>query len=188
MKKTAYLLLAVLFLSGCAVMVPNKDLNVALKLKRENLDQSTVLVFNFKPPDYAPDCGTQLSEMFHMELLKRKKFKMVSLYNDSKWYRLEDLEEKRLLIAIEEGKEKGFDYILLGDIKEFFYGGINAGRVRITIRLIEVKTQKTILLVEDYKEHKGKDPTYPLNTKLSKRSRSPRVLSEKIVKELVKKI
>ncbi|MCP4152674.1 MAG: hypothetical protein GY757_33370 [bacterium] len=175
-------------ITACAVMPPKKNLRVIIKLNRENLKQSTLLIFNFKEPQHAQGKGLMLSELFHSAILRAKKFKVVAMNANSTWNRLAETEEERLLNALEEGKEKGFDYILVGDIKEFFFGAINKTRVRIKIRLIEVKTKTTVFLAENGKSAKSKDPNYPLNTKLAKYAKSPEAIAEKITKELVKMI
>jgi hypothetical protein len=81
-----------------------------------------------------------------------------------------------------------FDYILVGELKEFYYGGINKTRVKIKVRIIEVQTQTTIFLADNYEEHIGKDPSYPMDTKLTNRSRDPKIVAERVVKELINKI
>lgn len=175
-------------MTGCSALVKDKGMNVALQLKRENLAKSSVLVFNFKEPGYAAGAGLTVAEMFHTELLKKKLFKVVSLRSGSAWDRLGNTEEERLMQTMEEGKERQFDYILVGEVRDYFYGGINRTRVLIRVRIIEVSTRTTVFLADNYEEAKSKDPSYPLTTKLSKRARVPREVAGKVVEELIKKI
>lgn len=192
MKKRVTIFLVVVItavlvgMTGCTALTGDKHLNVVLNLKREKLNQSTILIFNFKEPLYANGTGTFAAEMFHIHLLKSKKFKVVSLLNDSPWPRLGENEEERLLILLENPRAQNFDYILVGELKDFYDGGINKSRVRMKVRIIEVKTKTTIFLAEHAKESKGKDPHYPMDTKLTKKSRGPKILTEKIIKELIK--
>ena len=132
--------------------------------------------------------GTYTAERFHFYLLDSKIFKIASLYTNSPWSRLGEAEEDRLLNALEEGQTKNFDYILVGHLKEFFPGGITKSRVKIRVRIIEVKTRTTIFLADNYKEHLGHDRTYPLNSRLTSTSTAPEALAEKIVKDFIKKM
>jgi hypothetical protein len=159
-----------------------------VQLTGKNLAKSSLLVFNFREPPHAAGMGAYIAERFHINLLKSKKFKVVGLYNNSPWSRLGETEENRLLNALEECQDKNFDYILVGELKEFYDGGINPSRVNIKIRIIEVRSQITIFLAENYKESRGKDPSYPMTTKLSKRSKNPKILAEKIIEEFIKKM
>ncbi|MCP5104549.1 MAG: hypothetical protein GY950_14280 [bacterium] len=173
---------------GCMSLQKDKNLNVILKIPREKLPLSSILIFKFKEPAHAQGKGSLAAEMFHSHLLKTRKFKVVSLDTANPWGRLGETEEERLLNLLEEGKEKQFDYILVGELKEFFYGGINRTRVRMKVRIIEVTTKTTIFLAENAKEARSKDPHYPLDTKLAKKAKGPETLTEKAIKELIEKI
>jgi hypothetical protein len=188
MKKIIVVQLIVLMLVGCAMLKKEEGINVVLKLERENLHHASILVFNFKEPRYAEGDGKHVGELFHLNLLKSRKFKVVSLYSNSPWSRLGESEEERLMNALEEGRSMDFDYILVGELKESYFGGINKTRVKIKVRIIEVKTKTTIFLAENYEEDIGKDPSYPMDTKLTNKSRDPKIVAERVVKELINKI
>lgn len=173
---------------GCTMLKKDEGINITLKLEREKLHLSSVLVFNLKEPQYAEGNGAYVGELFHVNLLKSKKFKVVSLYTNSPWSRLGESEEERLMNALEEGRNLKFDYILVGELKEFYYGGINKTRVKIKIRIIEVPTETTIFMADNYEEDMGKDPSYPMDTKLTNRSLDPKIVAERVVKELINKI
>lgn len=188
MKKISAILLMAIVTVGCAALQQDKNLEVFLNLKRQNLDRSSILIFNFKEPSYASGAGAQAAELFHSRLLKSKKFKVVGLFTDSPWPRLGESEEDRILYLLDDEQAKNFDYILVGELKDFYYGGINISRVKMKVRIIDVKTKTTIFLAENAKGDSGKDPHYPMNTHLTKKANSPQILAEKIVKELIKKI
>ncbi|MCX6582221.1 MAG: hypothetical protein NT166_18780 [Candidatus Aminicenantes bacterium] len=188
MKKISALVLIVILTAGCAALQPDKSLEVFLDLKRQNLGRSSILIFNFKEPSYAGDAGAQAAELFHSRLLKSKKFKVVGLVANSPWPRLGESEEDRILYLLDDKQSKNFDYILVGELKDFYYGGINSSRVKMKIRIINVKTRTTIFLAENARGDSGKDPHYPMNTRLTTKADSPQVLAEKIVMELIKKI
>lgn len=188
MKKISAILLMVIITTGCTTLQPDKNLEVSLDLNRKNLDRSSILIFNFKEPSYAAGAGVQTAELFHSRLLKAKKFKVVGLLTDSPWPRLGESEEDRILYLLNDEQAKKFDYILVGELIDFYYGGINSSRVTMKIRIIDVKTKTTIFLAEDAKGDSGKDPHYPMNTRMTTKANSPQTLAEKIVKEIIKKI
>jgi hypothetical protein len=166
----------------------HKKLHVVVQVPRKNLVRASLLVFNFSEPPYANGVGTYTSERFHINLLESRIFKIVGLYTDSPWDRLGETEEQRILNALEEGKSKNFDYILVGELKDYYDGGINPSRVCIKIRIIEVQSKITIFLAENYKESHGKDPSYPMIAKLSTRSQNPKILVEKIIQEFIPQV
>ena len=192
MKKNFLLFMAVTLFFGLIVNFSctpgHKKLNIVVQLPRKNLAQSSLLVVNFREPPHAAGIGAYIAERFHMNLLQSKKFRVVGLFNNSPWSRLGNTEEERLLNALEECQKKKFDYLLVGELKDFYDGGINPSRVEIKIRVIEVQSKITIFLAENYKESQGKDPSYPMTTKLSKRSKHPKILAEKIIREFIHKI
>jgi hypothetical protein len=166
----------------------SKQQKVVVHLERKNLPQSSLLIFNFHEPLHAGGMGAYTAERFHVNLLETKKFQTVALYNDSPWNRLGKTEEERILFALEQGRDKKFDYILVGELTDFYDGMLNKSRLAVRVRIIDVRSQITVFLAENHGESQGKDPSYPMTTKLSQRSQSPKVLAEKIVKELVKAI
>ena len=188
MRKIFAFLLVVLTIMGCGVLNRNKNLDVALKLDREKLKQSSILIFNFKEPDYAEGSGVFAAEVFHTRLLESKKFKVVSLDTSSPWGRLGGTEEERLLALLEEGRDRSFDYILVGEVKDFFYGGMNTSRVKMRVRIIEVPTNTTIFLADNSKEAESTDLHRPMDTRLSEKAEDPKRLAEKIIREFIKKI
>lgn len=184
----ALLLTGVMFSSGCSIFHKDKHLNVTVHLPRETLGDATILVFNLKEPYYAEGMGAHVAELFHLYLLETRTFKVASLYSDSPWDRIAETEEKRLLQALMEAKDRDFRYILVGELRDFYYGGMNDSRVKMKIRIIEVPTRTTIYLASNYIDSKAKDPTYPLQTKLTKRSTPPKELAETVVREFVNEL
>jgi hypothetical protein len=173
---------------SCASWGADKNLKISIHLDRKNLARSSILVFSFKEPGYAEGMGVQVAELFQSSLLKSKKFKVTALYGDSTWGRIHELEEKRLLYAMEAGQSQKYDYILVGELREFFQGGISPTRVSFKIRVIEVETRATIILAEYDKQSNAKDPTFPMDGQLSQKAIHPRQLAESMVNEMVKKL
>lgn len=173
---------------GCIMVPKNKNLKVYIHLEREELKDASLMVFNFKEPSYAEGSGAVVADLFHKTLLKTKKFRTISLQKISPWSRLGLTEEERLATAMKDGIKKNFKYILVGEILDYLYGGLNKTKVTIKVRIIELHTRKTIYYAENKKQNLAKDPSYPLETKLAEPSLEPAKLSEFIVKELVNKI
>lgn len=188
MKKIFSVLLIVMITAGCGALNRNKDLDVVLKLDREKLKQSSILIFNFKEPSYAEGAGAYAAEVFHTHLLKAKKFKVVSLDTLSPWGRMGNTEEERILALLEDGRDRKFDYILVGELKEFYYGGINKTRVQIRVRILEIATRATVFLADNYKEDEGDASHYPMNPNLAKQAKTPKIVAEKIIKEFINEI
>jgi len=181
-------LLLILLHSFCASLDDRDPLQVFIQHKRENLWKHSLLVLNFQEPDYAKGAGATVAEMFHIQLLKSRKFKVVSLFTLSQWSVLGGNEEERLQLAIEEAQDRGFDYLLVGELKDFYDGGINQSRVDLKIRIIEIKTLITIFLAQCHSQSEGKDTSYPMTTKLTRRSHAPVRLVDEIIRQMLKKM
>ncbi|HLP59685.1 MAG TPA: hypothetical protein VK186_12675 [Candidatus Deferrimicrobium sp.] len=188
MKKVSAILIIMLLSVGCAALQQDHNLEVFLNLPRKNLARSSILIFNFKEPAYANGAGVLAAELFHSRLLKTKKFKVTGLLTDSPWSRLGESEEDRILYLLDDNKAQNYDYILVGELKDFYYGGINISRVKMKVRIIEVKSKTTIFMAENANADSGKAPQYLMDTQLTKKAKSPQFLAEKMVKELVNEI
>ncbi len=190
-KIAAAVLIAVCVLTGltsCAGTAGKKMVDVFIHREQKNLKNSSILVFNFHDPAYAEGMGGYVAERFHVNLLESKKFKVVGLNIASPWNRIAETEEGRLLNAIEEGCAKEYDYIMVGELKAFFYGGINATRVTIKVRIIETSTRTTVFLAESSARREAKDPSFPMDTQMAKTAEHPKSAAETMVKEIVKRI
>jgi hypothetical protein len=191
-KTVAFFVLTVSLLLGisssCAHWEKNKNLAIYINLERKNFSQSSVLVFNFQEPSYAEGMGVEVAGLFHLTLLESKAFKIAGLVTRSTWNRIADTEETRIADAIEEGKSKNYDYILVGELVDFFYGGLNPTRVKLKVRLIEVNTRITVFLAEYSKQSNAADTSFPMNTQLSNKAEHPKQLTIEMAKALVKSL
>jgi len=189
-RSTLIILIFTGFLStlcqNCAL--EKNKLNLFINLERKDLGRSSMLVLNFKEPHHASGLGAYTAERFHLHLLASQKVKVVSLYTLSPWYRLGDTEEQQLAVALEEARDKHYDYVMVGEIKEVFDGGIMQSRVTLKTRVLEVKTRTTILLAEHSQECKSKETSFPMSTDLSKRADSPLTMIDGMATALVKKL
>lgn len=183
---TLTILMTIGFNPSC--FTKKSNLRLTIHLERKLLAKSSLLVFNFQEPYHAKQLGAYIAERFHLKLLESKKFKVVSLNNNSPWTRLGNNQEERLLEALAEAQDKKYDYILLGEVKNFYDGKINQSKISVQTRIIEVKTRITIFLAENSKISHSKDPSYPMMTSLSKFSHSPQLLADRLIEELIQKI
>jgi hypothetical protein len=182
------MVLVLLLAAACAVAGKRNPVNVPVQIQRENLHKASILVLNFKEPDHAKGMGIFAAERFQVNLLQSKKFRVVSLYTSSHWERISDVEEERIINALQEPKARGYDYILLGELKAFYDGGINRSKAGLKVRIIETATQTTVFMAEQFKESTGKDRHYPMNIKLSTRGKHPKMLVELIIRDMLKEI
>lgn len=188
MKKLLIILIVLSFLFSCFYIQENKNLKIYVNLKKKGIDKASLLVFNFKEPSYATDKGKIAASIFHKYLLKSKKFHVISINNNSAWIKLGETEEERLKNAIQIGKKSNYDYILVGELFDYIYANVSKSKVGIKIRIIDTKREKTVYFAEDSKQEEGIDPSFPLDTKLTDKSKKPEILIEEIAKEIISKI
>ncbi len=185
MKRKPLILLVLLSLvflySSCIYWNKKPEVNVIMRSERKDLQKSSLLILNMIEPSYATGSGARTAEIFHSSLLKSKKFRIVGLCVDSPWVRVSDGEETRLMDAVEEARKRNFDYVLAGELTDYYYGGIQTSRVSIKIRVIEVATRITIFFAQYSRQNEAKDSSFPMNTKLSGTAQRP----EKLVTEIV---
>jgi len=182
------LFMSAVFLQNCSILRQDKGVSVVVHLDRENIGEASVLIFNFKEPAHALNAGAVTAEMFHLELLKTKVFKVTALHSQSSWARIADTEEERLLAALQEAQAQSFDYILLGDLRSYIHGGLDKTAVEMKVRLIEVKSRTTIFLATGQSRHQGKDNTAAMATQLQNLSHPPQLLIQKLVRKFIREL
>lgn len=165
-----------------------KGLNIYIQQGDYDFSRKSIMVLNFKEPDYAKTKGKHAGLVFHKHLLNSKKFYMVSLNNNSTWYQYGKTEEEKLQTAMKEGREQNVDFIFVGEIIDYVFGGLNKTKVRVKARVIEVKTGITFFMGEYTKTDLGKDISYPLSTKLTNTSDIPNKVMNKIAKKIIFKL
>jgi len=190
-KKPVSLLLSILLVSitGCLKYTQNKGLNIYIQYKDAKFSGKSITVINFKEPNYARGKGKLAGTIFHENLLKSKIFYLVKLSNNSDWSKFGKTEEEMLKTAIDEGKNDKTDFILVGSINKYIFGGLNKTEVDIKVRIIEVKTGITYFMCEYSKSDLKKDVSHPFKTNITKSSDLPdKILyemSEQIIKKLI---
>ncbi len=182
------MLLCLGVLQQCALYKGEKGPKIIIHLERDNLVDSSLLVLNFAEPHYARGKGVAVAEMVHEILLESKKFKVVTLDTSSFWSFIGDSEEDTLLEALKYPRAKEFDYVLLGELTDYYFGGLHPTRVYMKIRIMEVKTKTTIFMAAHGLQSKGKDPNYPMQTQLTQQSPNPINLADEIFRQIIKKL
>jgi hypothetical protein len=190
-RKISLVLLIIVILTfvGCAYLYRNQiNLKILINHDRDNLEKSSLAVFNFKEPGYAKDSGREAAGCIHGLLLASKKIKLVRLNNASSWTRMGVTEEGRIKTAIQQAGELNCSYILIGEITKYLYGGINRVEIRLKVRIIEISTQKTVFYAKNALFETSQEQSYPLDTKLVKQAKNIRNLMNKALAQIVKKI
>ncbi len=189
-KYFSVLILAILFISGCMSLksYEKKGLNIYIQQKEPNYKRKSLMVFNFKEPDYAQGKGKLAGLIFHKNLLSSNKFYLVGLNNNSTWDQYGKTEEKQLKAAIDEGRAQKVDFIFVGEIVDYVFGGLNKTRVTVKVRVIEVKTGITFFMCEYGKTNLGKDISNPLSTKMTDSSDFPSKVLDDIAKKIILKL
>ena len=114
-KSFLVLILIMIFITGCMSLKSHEDkgLNIYIQQKGPNYKRKSLMVFNFKEPDYAQGKGKLAGLIFHKNLLSSKKFYLVGLNNSSTWDQYGKTEEKQLKAAIEEGRTQKVDFVFV---------------------------------------------------------------------------
>jgi len=104
---------------------------------------SRLTVFPFESPSYYPEIGMYAAKLFFQQLLEKKEFE-VSFSQDTDWCEKGRSWVGKTELAVEEGRRRGSDYILIGSVDQYMVGYITSSRVMVTARLIEVRTGEPI--------------------------------------------
>jgi len=167
MKKILILIFVILFLSACLIHQDTTQRDIFLKGKVKSPQEKSLLILKFSSPSYDRRVGKIAAEIFHQELLKSNKFGKVMLNNDFHWIVKYRDEETSIKNALSFAREKGVSLLLLGWVEKAVYGKLTDTEVIIKVRLIDVKSLKTLWYERDRKITKAKERSYPLETKLS---------------------
>ena len=101
---------------------------------------TTIGVFRFSPPEYAPGSGYAAAAMFYRELLERG-FKSVTAEFDVHDIRLDNI--------MEIAEKKNYELIITGQITYYISGNeLQESRVDEQIKVIDVSTRETIWYAE----------------------------------------
>jgi len=187
LNKLFFAFLSVLLLPACAAMEKNPDLQVFAKKKDRNFKGSTVLICSFSAPQHAPQSGPTIGRIFHEILTQKKIFDRLE-FDETPWEKLAVEEKDRLPAALAEARKRSCDYVLVGEVLSFIEGGLNQTRVRLRCRVISVSDAETVFFAENSRQESGRDPSYPLDTRLVEPSPTAEALARRVIRELAQKI
>ena len=147
MRTIVVLFVLFVFFSACSEMYTlehiSKKHTPAHIYKRSSDDLSmdtTIGVFRFSPPEYAPGSGYAAAAMFYRELLERG-FKSVTAEFDVHDIRLDNI--------MEIAEKKNYELIITGQITYYISGNdLQESRVDEQIKVIDVSTRETIWYAE----------------------------------------
>ena len=178
----------IISISGCMAYDKNKGLNIFIHQAEFDYSRSSIIVFNFRKPNYTESAGRIAARTFHQKLLESKLFYMVRLNNNSSWDRYAETEEEMLKTAMAEAKALKTRFVLLGEVEDFIFGGLNKTRVKLKVRIIDVHSGVTYFMCSYVKTDIGKDKPYPLTTKITPNSMLPDRLLEEMAVKIIQKI
>jgi hypothetical protein len=167
MKKYFFLIIFGLLVSSCILKVNDTKRDKFLKGKIEQPESKSLLILQFKTPFYDSKIGKTTAEIFHQELLRKNILKRATLDTQTEWVVKYKDDETSIKNALSIAKKRGFDLILLGWVDKIVYGKLTGTEIILKIRLIEIKSKKTIWYERDIKKTKAHDKSYPIESKLS---------------------
>ncbi len=185
MKKNLFIIILGLILSSCLININHAKRDKFLKGKIENPEVKSLLIMRFKTPNYDNRIGKLGAEIFHQEFLRKNVLKKVVLDNYTEWTVKYKDEESSIKNGIRIAEKKGYDLLLLGWVDKIVYGKLTGTEIILKIRLIEVKTKKTLWYERDYKRTKALDKSYPIETKLSEPAPSVESTMRGLAKKMV---
>lgn len=188
MKKLVLCLLMVAGWLACGGMRRTPAVDVILHSDRPDMEKASLLVFRFREPSEAAGKGVLLAQYSQEILLQRRLFRVISPNTDTPWERLGESEEQRLLQALAVGVERGYDYILVGEVGQYVYGGLQASRVELKVRLIETRSRATVFFARHMLQAAAREASYPMDTQMSEYSLHPDRLARRVLTELLARL
>ncbi len=160
---------------------PHLQTNVTIKHNLEDIQASSIGIFDFGHSSQLQGLGTSLAQITTDYLLSKKFIRQIELV------------EKRAGTVdqcIKIGSKMGYDLILVGYISDIFYGGIStSSKISISIRIIDVRTKVTLWHANGHMEGQQEElADYIFFIKESKAAPFPSELGGLLVKELLNEI
>lgn len=153
-------------------------LEIVIKPDFEKIKGLSIGIFNFNNRDRSDKLGHAFAQFSQRHLLEHKFMEVVDLTG---------ILSEGIQDAIEVGRNKGYDLILLGSVNEYYYGGLSAdSKVSISIRIIDVRTEAVLGYVTGRMEGRYKERfDFIVYKKDSKEAPSPSLLGAKVMQEIL---
>ncbi len=162
--------------------------DVFLDLQRGDLGTSSLLVFTFAEPAEAAGKGALAATACHELLLAARTFRVVALDARTPWERMGESEESRLLSVLAAGQRQGYDYVAVGEVTDFVYGGSGRARAGARLRIIDTRSRVTVFFAAQRLEEAGHDKSYPLDTRLGVPAPSPEQLLRQALDRILRRL
>ncbi len=159
--------------------------NVIVKADDLELSEKNVVLPDFYLPEHGAGLGGPFADILQAILLERSVFKSVSRDLPVVWTHPGETLESRYAGLTRTASQRGYDYVLIGVADQIFYGGLEDTTLSITLRLFDSRSGVNMFMATHKLVSKAKDPSYPMDTKLSSSADSPRLLVERMLRQIV---
>lgn len=171
--------------AACLPLGPPSPVRVVIELPAIDLASRKVAIPDFQVPQEALGMGAMFADVLQRIVLERKLFLEVSRQLPVVWTHPGETMDAQLARIRVQSASLGYDLVLVGGVNSIFYGGIEDSRLAITLRVVEVKSGKTVFMATNQATSTPKDPSYPLDTQLTKSAQGPEQLAEKVLQQIV---
>lgn len=178
----------VLFQWACIPLGSPSPVNVILKQDGLELKEKKVVVPDFYVPEHGAGLGSSFADTLQTILLERSLFLDVQRNLPVVWTHPGETRESRFAGLAGAAFERGFDFVLIGVVDDLFYGGLENTRISVTLRLLDTQSGKAVFVAAHQAVSKPRDPSYPLDTKLTSSADSPGVVMEKLLRQIVPRL
>jgi hypothetical protein len=146
-RRIACFILIIGFILGCSYQkeirlpAPGLPERVYVKSKPREYRKSTVAVFRFKEPLFAPGVGKKAAEALYNELLRKDVFSEVQSELDLPYSSMSQM--------MDLARAKEYDLVILGEVLYYYDGSDFApSRVDERIRVVHLPTNETLWYAE----------------------------------------
>ncbi len=171
--------------TACVHLKAPAAVNVILKKEGLDFTGKKVAIPDFSVPEHGAGLGVSFADILQSILMERAVFAETSRDLPVVWTHPGETLESRFGGLAEAAEQRGFDFILIGEVERLFYGGLEDTTLDLKLRLIDVRTKKDFFVARHKAVSTTKDQSYPLDTKLTTPADSPRMLAEKTLRQIV---
>ncbi len=173
---------------ACLPLGPPNPVNVTLKVENLDLTGKSIAVPDFYVPEHAAGLGAMFADTLQILLLEKPLFKAVRRDLPVVWTHPGETRESLYKALAASAWKQENDLVVVGLVEQLFYGGLEETVLAVQIRLIDAQSGATVFLASHRMISKPKDPSYPLETKLTNPAESPRLLAEKVLRQIVSRM
>jgi hypothetical protein len=182
------LVLVLISQPACLPLGPPNAVNVIQKAKDLELKGKKAVVPDFFVPEHGAGLGPAFSDLLVNVLLSENIFQSVSRDLPVVWTHPGETLDLRLADLSRLAVQKGFDYVWVGMVDQLFYGGLVDSTLAVTLRLVDARSGAILFMASNKQVSVARDPSYPLDTKLTKPADAPLLLAEKLLRQIVSRL